>query len=1096
LGLKLALRLFSDVRNYSTRFCVLGRQEEMMTTRISYGPHRAVLAAVLLNAAGVLLSVGYAQVTTNITSSGLGTTVSQAGTTWNITGGTRPENGSNLFHSFGLFSIGAGNTAQFNNTTGPGVANILSRVTGGQSSQILGTINTSTGFPGANFYLLNPAGILFGRNAQLDVGGSFHASTGDYVKFEDGRIFYADPAKASVLTSAPPSAFGFLTSNPAAIDVQTGMNPFTNRLQVAVGKTLSLVGGPVNVGEPSGQSPMGSGFVFAPGGVVNIASVASPGEATFATGINVDAFAKLGEIHITGRAVVDGREINIRGGRLEITDATLFPGFFFLFGGAFSSFLRPNGGQVSIRVTDDVTITGTRPALIGGILPGIQTFAGEGPFAIGGFPGDVPGVNIEAGRLSMSGMATIQTSRSGPGNPATVVITADTIDLHNGASIVMSNRFGGGPFPTGGGTLTINGNNMTLSSDGSPSFTGIAATPRFGFLFGVVGSSDPFSPSVQLVDSASVRINLTGNLTVRGNAGITTDNLAFGPAGAINVTAANILLDGAGQSGVVSAQGGIAGESGSVRLRATGNIDVQNGFLVSASTGGSGNGGAVELSAGKSINLGANSRISSGTSPLPDAELNSFARRFDAFFQVFFRTPIPDYASLRKVLGVAPAPGDLMQVLAKLNAITDRAGNPLVAVTDFTPGDAGRISITTPLLTMNAGLIETSTGWDGNAGNISLSANQVNIQNGGSVTSESGGTLAGQFFGGSGNAGQITVSTPTLTMADGSVISVKTSGGGNAPGNILLNVGNFTQTGGARVDSSTSGAGRGGDLTVTANSVSISGPGTGLFSTASGSGAGGNIKIQAGKLVQLTDGGTISAQSTGTATSTAGNININTPTFQSQNGSVTTGATLADGGDISIATTGSLVRLTDSQITTSVESGAGSGGNIAIDSKLIVLDDSQILARAVLGHGGKIDITGDLFLVNSGGRAPLSLAGIVDASSELSTPGTIDIEAAFTNVTGSVTRLPETPLQATELLRASCAARFAGGKASSLVLGGRDGLPLQPGDLLPSPLYVTGLSSGDNGLTAEETPLRFTLFEPKDRLLNKYSLLPNAKCSL
>ena len=129
---------------------------------------------------------------------------------------------------------------------------------------------------------------------------------------------------------------------------------------------------------------------------------------------------------------------------------------------------------------------------------------------------------------------------------------------------------------------------------------------------------------------------------------------------------------------------------------------------------------------------------------------------------------------------------------------------------------------------------------------------------------------------------QITVSTPTLTMADSGAISVKTSGSGSA-GNISLNVGNFTQAGGARVDSSTLDAGQGGDLTVKANSVSISGPRTGLFSTASGSGAGGNIRIQAGQLVQLSNEGTVSAQSTGTATATAGNININTPTFQSQN---------------------------------------------------------------------------------------------------------------------------------------------------------------------------------------------------------------------
>src|SRR5215831_15943524 len=253
-----------------------------MTTLKRRKYFQVVLLAALLNAAGMLLSVGYAQVTTNITSSGLGTTVSQAGPTWNITGGT--QKGGNLFHSFGSLNVGANNTANFCNAAACGAApltgiqNILGRVTGNQVSNIFGTIQT-TGFGTANLFLLNPAGILFGSTAQLNVGGSFHATTADYVKLQDGGIVYADPAKASVLTSAPPSAFGFLTSNPAAIDVQTGRFssnaiPFGNLLQVPVGKTLSLVGGTVNVGAASGQPP--AGFLFAEGGVVNIASVASP----------------------------------------------------------------------------------------------------------------------------------------------------------------------------------------------------------------------------------------------------------------------------------------------------------------------------------------------------------------------------------------------------------------------------------------------------------------------------------------------------------------------------------------------------------------------------------------------------------------------------------------------------------------------------------------------------------------------------------------------------------------------------------------------------------------------------------------------------
>src|SRR4029450_9483198 len=172
------------------------------------------------------------------------------------------------------------------------------------------------------------------------------------------------------------------------------------------------------------------------------------------------------------------------------------------------------------------------------------------------------------------------------------------------------------------------------------------------------------------------------------------------------------------------------------------------------------------------------------------------------------------------------------------------------------------------------------------------------------------------------------------------------------------------------------------------------------------------------------------------------------------------------------------------------------GGNINIDPQFLILNNSKILANAFGGPGGNINITADVFLVNSGGRFPTSLTGIGDASSALSTPGTVNIEATFTNVVGSFFQLPSTPLEATELLRASCAARFSGGKASSLVVGGRDGLPLQPGDLLPSPLYLVREadtpSTGDNKVTGKELPTRFSLLGPRDRSLNQSSLLPNA----
>jgi filamentous hemagglutinin family protein len=176
-----------------------------------------------------------AQVTTSITSSGLGTTVTQGGTIFDITNGTR--RGANLFHSFGFFNIGTGDTANFLNDSGLATSNIIGRVNGGQTSSIFGTIRT-TGFGSAHLFLINPFGWIFGNGAALDVGGSFHVSTADVLRFADGVFSARDssPLPVDGLT-ANPLAFGFLSPNPTRISI-TGSS-----LQVPTGETLSVVGG-------------------------------------------------------------------------------------------------------------------------------------------------------------------------------------------------------------------------------------------------------------------------------------------------------------------------------------------------------------------------------------------------------------------------------------------------------------------------------------------------------------------------------------------------------------------------------------------------------------------------------------------------------------------------------------------------------------------------------------------------------------------------------------------------------------------------------------------------------------------------------------
>jgi filamentous hemagglutinin family protein len=150
----------------------------------------------------------YAQITTDGT---LGQTLNLPGPDYQIGADLGQQHGGNLFHSFQDFNLQPFESATF---SGPNqIQNVISRVTGGNPSNIDGTIRLT--IPNADFYFLNPYGIMFGPNARLDVQGSFHASTADYLRLEDGGRFDARNPNDSLLTVAPIEAFGFLTDSPA-----------------------------------------------------------------------------------------------------------------------------------------------------------------------------------------------------------------------------------------------------------------------------------------------------------------------------------------------------------------------------------------------------------------------------------------------------------------------------------------------------------------------------------------------------------------------------------------------------------------------------------------------------------------------------------------------------------------------------------------------------------------------------------------------------------------------------------------------------------------------------------------------------------------
>jgi filamentous hemagglutinin family protein len=188
-------------------------------------------------------SIAYGQATNIVATpsgaGGLGTTLNTSGNTTNITGGTRPGSGPNLFHSFNQFSVGSGDVAAFVNPGG--VANVISRVIGGSPSNINGTVQALN----ANLFFLNPAGIVFGPSAHLNVSGSAYFSTAQQLRLSDGGIFTANTgllAFDSTLSVGSPVAFGFLGQGPYGSIVLS--SPST---VLQTGAVLGLMGGGIQI---------------------------------------------------------------------------------------------------------------------------------------------------------------------------------------------------------------------------------------------------------------------------------------------------------------------------------------------------------------------------------------------------------------------------------------------------------------------------------------------------------------------------------------------------------------------------------------------------------------------------------------------------------------------------------------------------------------------------------------------------------------------------------------------------------------------------------------------------------------------------------
>ena len=176
---------------------------------------------------------------------------------------------------------------------------------------------------------MNPAGFLFGPNATVNVGGMVSFTSADYLRLADNARFNAVPGPAdALLTASPVAAFGFLGSNPGAITVQG------SQFTVTEGTGISLVGGNITIQSgklDDGTTP--SAKLSAPGGQINLASVATPGEVLYpslqpAPNVTGQSFTNMGNITLSGGSTLDvsanaAGTVRIRGGQFVMDSASI-----------------------------------------------------------------------------------------------------------------------------------------------------------------------------------------------------------------------------------------------------------------------------------------------------------------------------------------------------------------------------------------------------------------------------------------------------------------------------------------------------------------------------------------------------------------------------------------------------------------------------------------------------------------------------------------------------------------------------------------------------------------------------------------------------
>ncbi|WAN69777.1 filamentous hemagglutinin N-terminal domain-containing protein [Moorena producens JHB] len=892
-----------------------------------------------------------------------------------IEGGAIRE--SNLFHSFQDFNVAEFGRVYFANPVG--VANILSRVTGTNVSNILGTLGV---LGNANLFVINPNGIFFGPNSRLDLGGSFFGSTADSVLFEDGTVFSAkNPNEKPLLTINIPSGLQY-GSNPGSITNQSSL------FQVPNGQTLGLIGGEVNI--PGGHLTATDGRIelgsVSSNSVVNL----TPTDSSFV--LDYSAVNDFQDISLSNGAFVNtsgeaGGSIQLQGANVSLRDRS------FVFASTLGS---QNGGGIVVEASQ-LSLEG------GSLITANVLGSGQG--------GDV---SITTGELMVSDGAVVSTSTIGEGDGGNLTVDASSTVQLIGTSadgrrlsslLALSSGIGkGGDISITTGELILSdgavvststigegdGGNLTVDASSTVQLIGISADGEL--------RSSLFTDTFGTGKAGELKIT-TGQLIVSDGAEVSTDTIGEGDGGNLTVDASSTVqvigtsADGRFTSGLFTQTSG--GNGGDVSIT-TGQLIVKDGAVVSASIFGEGDGGNLTVNASESvrvIGVSANGTVSAlGANVLQGATGNSGNINIQASSLVLDNGGRINASTFGKGNGGIINISVSDQVFLQSGDFSSGGGfsRILSNVGSGAEGNTGGINITTgSLVVENAGQIQSDVFGQGNSGKITIRAKDtVSFDGRRNNDMFPSAAFSRVQSGGIGNSGgiDIIIEQGSLFITNRAQLSAVTSGTGNS-GNISIDAQDQVFLSNSIIISEISegadqvtGDRKAGDITIKTGSLVLQ-DGSSLLADTEAQGNGGKITIEArdnvilegiGPQARANPTNLVSSQITSTidnfeqAVGNGGDINISTKLLSLTDGAFIRNDNFNQGNAGNIKITTENLSLTDSAFLSVRNRGQGNPGNLGIEADSILLDNKGIItAETVGGDQGNITLSSrDIRLLN------------------------------------------------------------------------------------------------------------------------------------